>query len=182
MRSQRSVLGNRSPMRHTTNMPESKHVIPVSIQAVFPTNGGCALFLGDDTKVFVIYVDQMSGAAIAAASVEVPKIRPMTHDLMGSMLIGLGAKVERVVINDFRKDVFFARLILSQENEVREKAVVELDSRPSDAIALALRQDAPLFVSRKVWDGVEDMSPILKKISEKGFLDDEPPFEEGFGI
>lgn len=164
------------------DMPESKHVIPVSIRAIFPTNGGCALFLGDETKVFVIYVDQTSGAAIASASVDVPKIRPMTHDLVGSMLIGLGAKVERVVINDFRKDVFYARLILSQENEVKEKAVVELDSRPSDAIALALRQDAPLFVSQKVWDGVEDMSPILQKITEKGFMDDEPPFGEGLGL
>lgn len=157
-------------------MPESKQVIPVSLQAVFPTSGGCALFIGDESKVFVIYVDQISGAAIASASVEVPKIRPMTHDLVNSMLIGLGAKVERVVINDFRKDVFFARLILTQENEVNEKAVVELDSRPSDAIALAQRQDAPLFVSQKVWDGVEDMSPILRKISEKGVIDDEPPF------
>lgn len=163
-------------------MPESKHVVSVSIRAVFPTNGGCALFLGDDTKVFVIYVDQTSGVAIASASVDVPKVRPMTHDLVSSMLIGLGAKVERVVINDFRKDVFYARLILTQENEVKEKAVIELDSRPSDAIALALRQEAPLFVSQKVWDGVEDMSPILKKISENGFTDDEPPFEDGFGI
>ena len=176
------ALGFPAGIVHNSGMAESKQVIPVSIQAVFPTNGGCALFLGDDTKVFVIYVDQMSGAAIASASVDVPKVRPMTHDLVSSMLIGLGAKVDRVVINDFRKDVFYARLIVTEENEVHEKAVLELDSRPSDAIALALRQDAPIFVSQKVWDGVEDMSPILQKISEKGFMDDDPPFGEDLDV
>jgi bifunctional DNase/RNase len=74
--------------------------------------------------------------------------------------------VERVIINDLKSETYFARLILSAENELFEKKIIELDGRPSDCIALAIQQKAPLYVSREVWDEVEDRSDVLKQIEE----------------
>jgi bifunctional DNase/RNase len=94
------------------------------------------------------------------------KERPLTHDLMGHILTALGAKVERVVINDVKSETYFARLILSCENELFERKIVELDGRPSDCLALAISQKAPVYVAREVWDEVEDRSDVLRQIGE----------------
>ena len=99
---------------------------------------------------------------------ETPKERPLTHDLIGHLLAALGAKVERVIINDLKSETYFARLIISAENELFEKKIVELDGRPSDCIALAIAQRAPIYVSRDVWDEVEDRSDVLRHIEENG--------------
>lgn len=138
-------------------------VVEVSIKGVMPTSNGCALFLGCDEKTFVIYVDQNIGNAISMTINDVKKERPLTHDLMGHVFKGLGVKVERVVINDVDDGTFFARLILVMKNELGTK-VLEVDSRPSDSIVLALQAKRPLFVSRKVLDSVEDMTEILERI------------------
>jgi bifunctional DNase/RNase len=142
----------------------SKAVVPVTIRSVLPFNAGRAVFIGNEQKVFVIYVDESVGSAIAMFMKETPKERPLTHDLIGHILTALGAKVERVVINDMKSETYFARLILSAENEVCEKKIVELDGRPSDCIALAISQRAPIYVSREVWDEVEDHSEALRDL------------------
>jgi len=146
----------------------SKPVVPVEIRSVLPFNSGRAVFIGNDDKVFVIYVDESVGAAISMFMNETPKERPLTHDLIGHLLAALGAKVERVVINDLKSETYFARLIVSAENEVFEKKIVELDGRPSDCIALAIAQRAPIYVSRDVWDEVEDRSDVLRHLEENG--------------
>ena len=97
---------------------------------------------------------------------DTPKERPLTHDLIGHLMAALGAKVERVIINDLKSETYFARLILSAENELFEKKIIELDGRPSDCIALAIQQKAPLYVSREVWDEVEDRSDVLRHLEE----------------
>jgi uncharacterized protein len=144
----------------------SKAVVPVTIRSVLPFNAGRAVFIGNEQKVFVIYVDESVGAAIAMFMNETPKERPLTHDLIGHILTALGAKVERVVINDMKSETYFARLILSAENEVCEKKIVELDGRPSDCIALAISQRAPIYVSREVWDEVDDHSDALRDLEK----------------
>ena len=144
----------------------NKVVVPVTIRSVLPFNAGRAVFIGNEQKVFVIYVDESVGAAIAMFMNETPKERPLTHDLIGHILTALGAKVERVVINDMKSETYFARLILSAENEVCEKKIVELDGRPSDCIALAISQRAPIYVSREVWDEVEDHSEALRDLEK----------------
>ena len=146
----------------------SKPVVPVDIRSVLPFNSGRAVFIGNDDKVFVIYVDESVGAAISMFMNETPKERPLTHDLIGHLLAALGAKVERVVINDLKSETYFARLIVSAENELFEKKIVELDGRPSDCIALAIAQRAPIYVSRDVWDEVEDRSDVLRHLEENG--------------
>ncbi len=144
-------------------MPSSK-VIPADIKAVIPTHGGTALFLGNEDKTFLIYIDNSVGSAIAAHIGCKPPPRPQTHDLMAGMLVAMGAKLDRVIINDVQQETFFARMIFSVENELHEKKLIEMDARPSDSIALALRMEAPLLVSQKVMESVPDQTDLLREM------------------
>jgi uncharacterized protein len=152
-------------------------VVPVTIKGVMPTANGCAVFLGNDEKTFVIYVDLSVGKAIQMTLRGVKKERPLTHDLIGSVLLGLGAQLDHVVVNDARDNTFYARILLRMENELGKK-IVELDARPSDSIVLALQQKRSIYVARSVFDGVEDMTEILEKVlkqqSEETGEEEEP--------
>ncbi len=143
-----------------------KPVVQVEVKNVLATSAGSAIFLGNDEKVFVIYVDHSVGSAINMFLHGTPKPRPQTHDLFADVLTALGARVERIVINDFTDTVFFARLIVVAENELEERKIVEIDARPSDSIALAVQADAPIYVAAHVWESVEDMSIVLKKMQD----------------
>lgn len=148
----------------------SKEVVEVQVRAVLPSQTGRAIFIGNDEKVFVIYVDASVGDAIRMFLRNIPKQRPLTHDLIGHVLTALGARVLRVVINDVQDATYYARLILSAENEVLGRKLVEIDARPSDCLALAIQQKAPIYVSREnVWEVVEDMSEVLRKMEEGDF-------------
>ncbi len=138
-------------------------VVAVTIKGVMPTANGCAVFLGNEDKTFVIYVDHSVGNAIQMTLSGVKKDRPLTHDLIGSILLGLGANLDHIVINDAREGTFFARILLRMENELGKK-IVELDARPSDSIVLALQQKRPIYVARAVFDSVEDMTEILERV------------------
>lgn len=142
----------------------SKSVVPVEVRCVVPMQTGRAIFLGDDHKVFLIYVDEAVGMTVSLLMKGVSRERPMTHDLMVHLMTAMGAKVERVVINDVKSETYFARLIVSCQNELFERKIIELDARPSDCIALAIAQKAPIYVSREVWDEVEDRSDVLREL------------------
>ncbi|MCX7869480.1 MAG: bifunctional nuclease family protein [Terrimicrobiaceae bacterium] len=157
-------------------MPKS--VVPASIKGLVPTPSGVGVFLGNEEKTFVIYVDGGVGAAISMFLSNTPKERPLTHDLFAMVLEAVGAKVERVVINDLKSGTFYGRLILTIENELQQKKIIELDARPSDCLALATQQKAPIFVSREVWDEVEDVSEVLKEMGEMGERGQEASEEE----
>lgn len=145
-----------------------KSVVQVEVKNVLATSAGSAVFLGNADKVFVIYVDHSVGSAINMFLHGTPKPRPQTHDLFADVLTSLGAHVERVVINDFTDTVFFARLIIVAENELEERKIIEIDARPSDSIALAVQAHAPIYVASHVWEAVEDMSIVLKKMQDAG--------------
>jgi bifunctional DNase/RNase len=138
-------------------------VIEVAIKGVMPTANGCAVFLGNDDKAFVIYVDHSVGNAISMTLNGIKKERPLTHDLIGSILLGLNVTLERVIVNDVSDGTFYARIILQMQNELGRK-IIEVDARPSDSIVLALQQKKPIFVAQKVFDGVEDMTEILERV------------------
>ncbi|MGA2221408.1 MAG: bifunctional nuclease domain-containing protein [Verrucomicrobiia bacterium] len=142
-------------------------VAEVQVKGVLPTTNGCAVFVGNDEKTFVIYVDHSVGAAITMFLRNTPKERPLTHDLIGHIFTGLGISVERVIINDLKNSTYFARLILQAENELGKK-ILEIDARPSDCIALAVLQKSPIYVANKVFSAVEDMSEVLKRMNEEG--------------
>lgn len=146
----------------------NREVVEAQVRAVLPLDGSFAVFLGNEEKTFVIYVDESVGTAISMFMRGIAKERPLTHDLMASLLMAFGAKVERAVINDINGSVFHARIIVSAANELHQRKLIELDARPSDSIALALQQGAPLFVARKVWDSVDDMSETLAQIEKRG--------------
>jgi bifunctional DNase/RNase len=150
-------------------------IVEVAIKGLMPTSTGCAVFLGNDDKVFVIYVDSSVGSAISMTINGVKKERPLTHDLIGHMLMGFEITLERIVINDVNDGTYFARVILHMQNELGRK-FLELDARPSDSIVLALQQKRPIFVARRVFDLVEDMSEILERVLKQ---QKEEPKDEG---
>ena len=150
-------------------------VVLVLVKGVMPTSNGCAVFLGNEDKTFVIYVDHSVGNAIQMTLDGVKKDRPLTHDLIAHILTGLGAALDHVVINDVSEGTFFARVLLRMENELGKK-IVEIDARPSDSTVLALQHKRPIFVARKVFDSVEDMTEILERVLRQQA--DEPPAED----
>lgn len=134
--------------------------VEVRIRKIIATPSAWAVFLGNGEKTFVIRVGPGVGMAISMAVEEVRKLRPLTHDLITSVLAGLGARVERVLINDLRGETFHARLFVREESE-RGVRVVEADARPSDCLALAVQAGAPIYVAREVMDRVEDVGGAL---------------------
>ncbi|MGK2859492.1 MAG: bifunctional nuclease family protein [Thermoanaerobaculia bacterium] len=108
----------------------------------------------EDSTLLPIWVGVFEANAIALKLENYETPRPMTHDLLKGILGALSVDVVRVVVNELRDSTFFARIVLSVEG--RE---TEVDSRPSDAIALALRVDAPIFVDQSVLDQAQTISP-----------------------
>jgi len=146
-------------------MPDLVRVEPI---ALLPTQAGCAVFLGDGKKSIVFYIDPGVGASInASLSGQMPP-RPLTHDLYLLTLEAFGAKVSRAVIIRMEKEIYYARLILEAENEIMERKIVELDARPSDCLAIAVRCGAPFFVVRELWETLEDMNSVLREMRESG--------------
>jgi len=142
-----------------------QEVIPVEIRGIVPSHNGCAIFLGNDQKVFVIHVELNMGAVIGMFMRDTPKERPLTHDLVINILRGFGITIERVVITEVKNSTYYARLILQQQNELGRK-IVELDARPSDCLALATAQKRPVYVTVSLFEQVEDMSAILQRYNE----------------
>ena len=144
-----------------------KDLIPVEIRGILPANSGCALFICNEQKVFVIQVEHNMGAIIGMFLRNTPKERPLTHDLLASICQGFGITVERVIISELKNSTYFARLILQQQNELARK-IVEIDARPSDCLALATAQKRPIYVTNALFEQVEDMSEVLDRINENG--------------
>jgi uncharacterized protein len=142
----------------------SKPVVEVQILDVAAVGDGFGVFLGNQEKAFMIFVDQSVGAAISMFIRGIQKERPLTHDLLANVLQALGAKIERAVVSDIQRGTCYARLVLSVEDELKQKKIVEIDARPSDSIAMAIAQGAPIYVSLEVWDQVEDMTEALRRI------------------
>src|SRR2546429_8923596 len=106
-------------------------VVSVQIRGILPANSGCALFVGNDEKVFVINVEPQMGLIIGMFLRDTPKERPLTHDLIQNIFKGFSINVERVIITDLKNSTYFARLILQEQNELRtERKIVEIDARP----------------------------------------------------
>lgn len=101
----------------------------------------------DDERTLPISIGQLEAQSIAIVLNEIPFPRPLTHDLFKSVLTNLNCKLTRVEICDLIDDTFYARLVLDTNGKI-----TEVDSRPSDAIALALRFEAPIYVDENVME------------------------------
>jgi bifunctional DNase/RNase len=98
---------------------------------------------GDRTFPIVIGLPEAFAIERRLKGIEIP--RPQTHDLLASVIRQLGGKLKRIVINDLAEGTFFAKLVIDQDGQE-----VEVDSRPSDAIALGVAEDAPIYVAEHV--------------------------------
>ncbi|HVS21975.1 MAG TPA: bifunctional nuclease family protein [Pyrinomonadaceae bacterium] len=124
--------------------------IEVKIRALMmdPNSGTPIIILKDvnSETMLPIWVGAYEANAIALEIEKIAPPRPMTHDLLRNLIVELGLKVDRVVVTSLRDNTFYAVIELTQE----DGEAMRLDSRPSDAIALALRADCPIFVDLEV--------------------------------
>ena len=96
-------------------------------------------------RVLPIWIGPTEAGAIADELTEVKYPRPLTHDLLRSVIASLGASVDRIIVSELSNDTFYAKIILQHNG-----TTMEVDSRPSDAIALAVRTQAPIFADNEV--------------------------------
>lgn len=101
----------------------------------------------DADRYLPIWIGPAEADAIAVRLQDVSVARPLTHDLLRNLIEQLGGRVVYILVNDLSNDTFFARIVLDVNGET-----MEIDSRPSDAIALAVRVDAPIFAAEDVLD------------------------------
>lgn len=115
------------------------------------------------TAILPIWVGIYEASAIASEIEKQATPRPMTHDLIRNLLFGLEAEVKKIVVSDLRDDTFYAVIWLEREGEM-----ISIDSRPSDALAIALRMDCPIFVD----DTVLKISGENRSMAEVGSNED----------
>lgn len=101
----------------------------------------------ETSRYLPIWIGAAEADAIAVKLQGTSVLRPLTHDLMQSVIDALGGKVNSIIVSDLQKDVFFAKIVLNRDGEQ-----LEIDSRPSDAIALAVRVQAPIYAEEDVLD------------------------------
>jgi len=138
----------------------------------------------DEINTLPVWIGVLEAGAIASGIEKVRFSRPMSHDLMGNLLKTLGLKLEKVEIADIRDNVYYASIHIVS----KDKVAYTLDARPSDAIALALRMEAPIYVDTVVLDkstdmdlgsmpgkdggkktGTEDILDLLEELSPEAF-------------
>ena len=130
----------------------------------------------ESNRYLPIWIGPSEADSIALKLQDVAVPRPLTHDLLRSVIASLGATVSRIVVSDLSNDTFYAKVILQVNG-----STMEVDSRPSDAIALAVRTDAPIFADDTVVEkaGVqmdeETGKPILPTDGDQG----DKPLREG---
>ncbi|HEU5049688.1 MAG TPA: bifunctional nuclease family protein [Gemmatimonadales bacterium] len=107
----------------------------------------------DGSRVLPIWIGPAEASAIAMELQGVKSQRPLTHDLLKQVILGLGGALRRVVISGVKENTYFAELLIHREDHV-----FQVDARPSDSIALALRLDAPIFASDGLLDPGADES------------------------
>ena len=122
--------------------------------------------------ILPIWVGVYEANAIALEIEKVTTQRPMTHDLIKTLLMGLDTGVQKIVVNELKDDVFYAVIWLEKEGRL-----ISVDSRPSDALAIALRLDCPIYVE----DAVLNNSKMASALSEKVASDELRRWLENLG-
>lgn len=125
--------------------------------------------------ILPIWVGVYEANAIALEIEKINTPRPMTHDLIKTLLMGMDARVDRIVVNELKDDTFFAVIWLEKDGQF-----ISIDSRPSDALAIALRTDSPIFVDESVLKNSrmsssqdkgkeEELKRLLENLNEEDF-------------
>ena len=133
----------------------------------------------DGNKFLPIWIGHPEAAAILMKLQSQTSVRPMTHDLVSDMLEQLGASISRITVTELRENTFYAQITVIQDGQE-----IEVDSRPSDAIALAIRAEAPIFAADDViaesaieFEGEEiDQDRLDEEVAKfRNFLDEVTP-------
>ncbi len=133
------------------------------------------LMMDPVTNMPIVILKDVNGAAVLpiwvgiyeanAIALEIEKVatpRPMTHDLIKNLLLGLEVRVDKVVVNELKDDTFYALIWLQADGQV-----ISVDSRPSDALALALRVDCPIYVDEEVLKNSKVSGAAADKVSSE---------------
>ncbi len=147
------------------------HLEKVKIKRIIgPTPSGAAVLLGNEKKTFVVFVGFYEAAAlIREINHEVPA-RPLTHELIQNVFLGFDLEVKHVIISTILEHTFCATLILQQkikegsEAWVSRRNEVRIDARPSDCFVLALKNKVDIFVTKEVFDEVQDVSKMTDEV------------------
>ncbi len=127
--------------------------VPVTVGGVgtnpLTQSAAVLLYAESENLVLPIFIGSAEAGAISRYLDGVRTPRPMTHDLIGNLLAVFNGSLERVVVSDFRDSTYLALLIIRVDEEI-----IRVDARPSDAIAVALKQGAPIVVERKVLEAL----------------------------
>jgi len=151
-------------------MTTMSELVPMSIKGLMldpVSNSPIVVLKDDDEKFFLpIWVGIFEANAIALQLENITTPRPMTHDLLRTMISELDARVTRIVINDLKDSTFFAQIGLLIHRTGGD-LTLEIDARPSDALALALRAEAPIFVSQAVLEQAQTITPDAEESEDK---------------
>jgi bifunctional DNase/RNase len=151
-------------------MTTMSELVPMSIKGLMldpVSNSPIVVLKDDDEKFFLpIWVGIFEANAIALQLENITTPRPMTHDLLRTMISELHARVTRIVIHDLKDSTFFAQIRLLITRGTGEETL-EIDARPSDALALALRTEAPIFVAQAVLEQAQTITPDGEDSEEK---------------
>jgi bifunctional DNase/RNase len=159
------------------------------VRVELPSNTPIVLLREQSGSRFLpIWIGAVEAMAITSAMEGVTPPRPQTHDLLASVIEGLGAEIRRVVVTEFRNNIYYAQLILDSDG-----SEVSVSSRPSDAIALSVRTGAPVYASRDVLDEasiefqdedeggqeftetLEQFREMLQDVTIEDFIDEDEP-------
>ena len=139
-------------------------------RVIGPTPSGAAVLLGNEKKTFVVFVGFYEAAAlIREINHEVPA-RPLTHELIQNVFLGFDLEVKHVIISTILENTFCATLILQQkvgsgnEEWLARRNEVRIDARPSDCFVIALKNKVDIFVTREVFDQVQDVSKMTEDV------------------
>ncbi len=146
-------------------MSATEPVLVTGIE-ILPMKAGMALFLVTTPKTLLIQVDNQVGEALHGALMNKQSERPLPHDLMLHLLLGLDASVAHVVITEIKNEVYCARIIVTQEGPMGRK-IAEIDARTSDAIVLAIKSKRPILIAPEIINVVEDTADMLKHLLKK---------------
>ncbi len=113
-------------------------------------------------SVLPIWVGIYEANAIALEIEKVTTARPMTHDLIKVLLMGLDTSIKKVVVSELKDDTFYALIWLERGGKL-----ISVDSRPSDALALAVRHDCPIYVEEKVLQSSKNSSTVSEKVNNE---------------
>jgi bifunctional DNase/RNase len=138
--------------------------VPVSVGVVAVDEHNLPVVILEEqggVRSLPIWIGAAEAHSIAAEMKQKPALRPNTHDLAKRLIQGLEGEIVRVVVNELRNGTYFATIVLLSRDEI-----VDIDARPSDAIAIALRVDAPIFVRASLLDG-ERSGPVVDRAEQR---------------